>query len=71
VFFAQSFMALGCQQWNMEQKHGACEHSIIEIKRNGGNDHVDTIARQDGGTNHILNRIIWKKLGVFNLNVRF
>jgi len=54
-------MALGCQQWNMEQQHRACGRSIMEMKRKGGNDHANTIARQDGGTNHILNRIIWKK----------
>jgi hypothetical protein len=35
----------------------------MEMKREGGNNNVDTIARQDGGTNHILNGIIKKKRG--------
>ena len=35
------------------------------MKRKGGNDNGDTIARQDGGTNNILNRIIFKKTGSF------
>lgn len=55
----------------MEQKHRVCQCSIMEMRRKGGNDNGDTIARQDGGTNHILNRIIKKNLEVFNLNVRF
>jgi hypothetical protein len=42
-------MALGCQQWNMEQKHRVCQRSVMEMRRKGGNDNGDTIARQDGG----------------------
>jgi hypothetical protein len=33
----------------------------MEMKRKDGGENVDTIARQHGGTNHILNRIILKK----------
>jgi hypothetical protein len=49
----------------MEQKHRVCQRSITETKRKNGNDNGDIMARKDGGTNNILNRIILKKPGSF------